>query len=87
MLSLSSIVIGVSICSSFVQAYIHDFSKAVVDEHVAKVPLNTVDLSLDHFGKSLTTISNRYWVNDEFYKPDGPVICKWPASVVPRFTN
>jgi hypothetical protein len=76
MLSLSSIVISVSICSSFVQAYIHDFSKAVVEEHVAKVPLKNVDLPLDHFGKSVTTFSNRYWVNDEFYKPDGPVICR-----------
>lgn len=34
-----------------------------------------VDLPINHLDPSSKTFSNRYWVDDYFYKPDGPVFC------------
>jgi hypothetical protein len=39
-----------------------------------------VQLPLDHFSNNPATFLNRYWVNDEFYKPGGPVIRKYRRS-------
>ncbi|KAK0609563.1 serine carboxypeptidase S28-domain-containing protein [Bombardia bombarda] len=39
------------------------------------VPTYNVSLPIDHFNASDTrTFTNRYWVNDTYYKPGGPVI-------------
>lgn len=38
------------------------------------VPEHTILIPVDHFNKSDTrTYSNRYWVNDTYYQPGGPV--------------
>ncbi|OCH89254.1 hypothetical protein OBBRIDRAFT_732955 [Obba rivulosa] len=31
------------------------------------------DMPLDHFGNTSGTFMNRYWINDTYYKPGGPV--------------
>jgi hypothetical protein len=36
-------------------------------------PIEWVTLPLDHKNSSAGNFSNRYWVNDEFYRPGGPV--------------
>jgi hypothetical protein len=34
-------------------------------------------MPLDHFGnKSKSTFQNKYWVNTDYYKANGPIICK-----------
>ncbi|KAF2416033.1 peptidase S28 [Tothia fuscella] len=33
----------------------------------------SITLPLDHFNKTAGTFENRYWVNEEFYKPGGPI--------------
>jgi len=72
MFSFPSLLIWATACSSLTHAKYHfDFSKATKD--ASTVVAHTVDLPLDHFGNSNATISNRYWVNDEFYKDGGPV--------------
>lgn len=36
----------------------------------------TINMPLDHFGDGNTTFKNRYWVNTDYYKPNGPIFCK-----------
>jgi hypothetical protein len=36
-------------------------------------PIERVELPLDHKNLSAGTFHNRYWVNEEYYKPGGPV--------------
>ncbi|CAO0791851.1 unnamed protein product [Mucor circinelloides] len=33
----------------------------------------TINMPLDHFGDGNTTFKNRYWVNTDYYKPNGPI--------------
>lgn len=35
-----------------------------------------LEVPLDHFSNDTTTFYDRYWVNTEFYKPNGPIIRK-----------
>ena len=39
-------------------------------------------MPLDHFGNATGTFKNRYWVNDTYYKPGGPVFCASSGSQV-----
>lgn len=36
----------------------------------------TINMPLDHFAGDNTTFKNRYWVNTDYYKPNGPILCK-----------
>lgn len=39
-----------------------------------------IDMPLDHFsanGENGTTFKNRYWINTDYYKPNGPILCKF----------
>jgi hypothetical protein len=75
MLLVSSLLLGLSLCVSFVQArYSLDLSRATVS--AGTVDAQYVELPVDHFSNSTATFANRYWVNDEFYKDGGPVIRK-----------
>ncbi|EIW58430.1 uncharacterized protein TRAVEDRAFT_47584 [Trametes versicolor FP-101664 SS1] len=51
-------------------------------EHLLPVPRNDetatnnahfFEMPLDHFGNTTGTFKNRFWVNDTYYKPGGPV--------------
>lgn len=38
---------------------------------------------LDHFRNTTSaTFQNRYWVNSDFYKPKGPIICKYSLPII-----
>ncbi|KAL5340879.1 serine carboxypeptidase S28-domain-containing protein [Aspergillus crustosus] len=39
----------------------------------AKVPVESVSLPIDHENPSLGTYQNRFWANDDYYRPGGPV--------------
>lgn len=57
--------------------YIHNqFIKrqTSLDGYVGVVPGYNISMPVDHFNKSDTrTYNNRYWVNDTYYQPGGPV--------------
>jgi hypothetical protein len=41
-----------------------------------------IDMPLDHFSTNSengTTFKSRYWVNTDYYKPNGPILCKFSS--------
>lgn len=43
-----------------------------------------IELPLDHTDSNSETFSNRYWVDETFYQPGGPVFCKYSSTRVGR---
>jgi Serine carboxypeptidase S28 len=47
---------------------------AKIDSSNGRIAAETVRLPLDHWDSSAGTFLNRFWVNEAFYKPGGPVV-------------
>jgi hypothetical protein len=74
MLQFSTLLYCVVLCISLAQAQIHVRSTGSRRD-ASQLVASTIELPLDHFNAANTaTFSNRYWVNDEYYVPGGPVI-------------
>lgn len=73
MLQFSTLLYCVTLCISLAQARIHGRSTGS-RRNASQLLASTIELPLDHFSAANTTFSNRYWVNDEYYVPGGPVI-------------
>ncbi|KAL4932362.1 putative serine peptidase, family S28 [Aspergillus undulatus] len=43
-------------------------------EEYDRIPAEYISLPIDHDDPSVGTFQNRFWANDEYYKPGGPVI-------------
>ncbi|KAL2801918.1 serine carboxypeptidase S28-domain-containing protein [Aspergillus granulosus] len=55
-------------------AVVKDFRSVTTTSPGAITPAEHVSIPIDHDNPSLGTYQNRYWVNDAYYAPGGPVI-------------
>jgi hypothetical protein len=74
MLLFSTILYCVTVGISLVQAKVH-LNSAGSRRDASQIVASTIELPLDHFNAANNaTFFNRYWVNDEYWVPGGPVI-------------
>ncbi|KAF4636885.1 hypothetical protein G7Y89_g1202 [Cudoniella acicularis] len=72
MLSFKFFLLTTTLCISHVQGKYNLKVKKLGTSPT--LPVSYVDMPLDHFTTNPTTFQNRYFVNDAYYKPGGPVI-------------
>ncbi|KAI0741366.1 hypothetical protein C8Q80DRAFT_1123297 [Daedaleopsis nitida] len=60
-------------CSRVPKMSIHEYLPPVRRGDIAPNDALFFEMPLDHFGGTTGTFKNRYWVNDTYHKPGGPV--------------